>query len=332
MNRLFGNSMAIQKAREFAEKAAEVNSPVLILGPSGVGKEVMARAIHESSARAHKPFIAINCASLTEQLMESELFGHERGAFTGAMATKLGKFELANGGTLFLDEVGDISTALQAKLLRVLQEREYSRVGGVKLLKTDVRVIAATNQPIREMIHRGTFREDLFFRLNVLKIDMPRLVDRKEDIAVLLDLFWTKFSDEFGKRLVLSSEARDKLLHYSYPGNVRELQNVVERLFVLVENNASACPEALPSEINEFVPEPTPPTPPAVSLASLGEGGLNGYLDAMDERIIREAMAATGDNQVKAGKLLKTSRGSLQYKLKKYGLIQEMGGMQEKAA
>lgn len=320
-----GNSIFISKVKEFVSKVASVHSPVLILGPSGSGKEVLSKTIHETGPRSERPFIAINCASLTEQLMESELFGHEKGAFTGATQTKLGKFELASGGTLFLDEIGELSQNLQAKLLRVLQEKEFFRVGGVRQIKTTARVIAATHRQLKEMVKQGTFREDLFFRLNILTFEMAALVERKEDLPELLDFFWKKHTREIGRRLTLSEGAHEKLLRYSYPGNIRELQNVLERLVVLGPDSGIVGIENLPPEISGEIrggavskaathPISTDGFDEAVGM------GLTEYLDHHEELMIQKAMEVCGYNQIRAAELLKINRGTLQYKLKKYGI------------
>lgn len=308
--RLIGKSQAMSTAREFIRKVAAVPSPVLLLGPSGSGKEVIAKAIHESGPRATRSFIAINCASLNEQLMESELFGHEKGSFTGATSAKPGKFELAKGGTLFLDEVGELTSGLQAKLLRVLQEREFFRVGGVRQIQSDARVIAATHCPLKGMVKEGTFREDLYFRLNVLTYEISPLCERSEDIPLLVDALWERMAKELGKHCQLEPETREILIHYSYPGNVRELQNVLERLLVLSRKTAS--PDLLPPEFLSSSPNPE-------STAQLNSQGLSDRLDDLERTLIIQAMESSRHNQVRAAELLRVTRGGLQYKLKKYG-------------
>lgn len=314
-DRIIGCSEAINRVKAFVHQVSPISSPVLLLGESGTGKEVVARAIHECSPRGKHPFVPINCASLSEPLMDSELFGHEKGAFTGAVSTKPGKFELAKSGTLFLDEIGELSPALQAKLLRVLQEKEYFRVGGVQQIRTDARVIAATHRNLPEMVKQGRFREDLFFRLNVLSIELTPLRRRPEDIPLLVDLFWQKMCRDLDKQLQLSDTARENLLRYSYPGNVRELQNTIERLIVLGSPFASVEPLALPSEYGAGH-VPSSPIPPKLDLTLSFEE----LLDAFERRILVEALHATKGNQKAAGKMLKLSRGALQYKLKKHGL------------
>ena len=231
---MVGNSPAMQEVFKTISKVAPVESTVLLLGESGTGKELAARAIHQNSPRAQKPFVAINCAALTETLLESELFGHEKGSFTGAMAQKKGQLEVADGGTAFLDEIGEMAPTLQAKLLRVLQEREFMRVGGIRPVKVNIRVIVATNRNLNERVKAGTFREDLFYRLNVVSVTMPALRERGDDILLLAEYFANKYSLQC-KRTVrgLSPEARACLLNYDWPGNVRELQNAIERAIVL---------------------------------------------------------------------------------------------------
>jgi DNA-binding NtrC family response regulator len=229
------NSLMVETVEE-AKKAAASKSTVLLLGESGTGKEIFARSIHEWSDRRLKPFVAINCVGLSKELLESELFGHEKGAFTGAHQRKKGKMELANGGTVFLDEVGDIAPELQTKLLRFLQEREFERVGGTEPIAVDLRIIAATNRALEQAVKNGAFREDLYYRLNVIAITLPPLRDRKEDIPLLADYFLERFSSETKKHFSgISADAQERLLAYPWPGNVRELANVVERAVVLGE-------------------------------------------------------------------------------------------------
>jgi two-component system, NtrC family, response regulator AtoC len=231
---VIGKSAAMNGALEVARKAAVTRSTVLVLGESGTGKEIFARAIHKWSDRANQPFIAINCVGLSKELLESTLFGHERGAFTGAVEQKKGKIELAHGGTVFLDEVGDILTELQTKLLRFLQEREFERVGGTRAIRVDVRIIAATNRDLHGLVKEGCFREDLYYRLNVIPISLPPLRERREDIPDLANFFIKRFSFETKKNFNdIGQDARDKLIAYDWPGNVRELANVIERAVVL---------------------------------------------------------------------------------------------------
>ena len=230
---IIGSSMEMKKALAVAKNAAENKSTILLLGESGTGKELFAHAIHSAGPRNEKPFITVNCAAIPENLLESELFGHEKGSFTGAIKDKIGRFELANGGTIFLDEIGDMNPALQSKLLRVLQEFEFERVGGIKTIKVDVRVIAATNRNLRQLVQDGQFREDLFYRLNVVEINIPPLRKRKDDLEILCRSIIQKLNRKMGKKVqALSSNAVQVLKSYHWPGNVRELENVLERVMV----------------------------------------------------------------------------------------------------
>ncbi len=248
---MLGKSAAIKKVLAFIGKVATSDTTVLITGESGTGKELAARAIHLNSRRSEKPFVAINCAALSENLLESELFGHERGAFTGAVAQKPGKIELANYGTLFLDEIGEMGLSLQTKLLRVLQEREFERVGGLKTLKADIRLVTATNRDLESEVKNGNFRQDLFYRLNVVRLTMPGLRERKEDILLLAESFTEKFAAKINRRVRgISAKAKKLLLNYDFPGNVRELENVIERAIVLGDSDW-ILPEDLPETLWE---------------------------------------------------------------------------------
>lgn len=236
--RLIGSSSKMQKLREQIEMAAKSNSRVLILGESGSGKELVAHLLHEKSNRAGKPFIEVNCAAIPQELIESELFGHEKGSFTGAFERKKGKFELANEGTLFLDEVGDMSLTTQSKVLRVIETQEFQRVGGSKSIKVDVRIISATNKDLFEEVKKGTFREDLFYRLNVIPITVPPLRERKEDIPELVEYFLEYFATEYGQKpKKITPEALKAIENYNWPGNIRELRNVIERLVIMTQSN-----------------------------------------------------------------------------------------------
>jgi transcriptional regulator with PAS, ATPase and Fis domain len=284
-------------------KVAGTDSTVLITGKSGTGKELAARMIHELSPRKEQPFIAVNCAALTETLLESELFGHEKGAFTGAVARKRGRFELADGGTIFLDEIGETSPSMQSKLLRVLEERKLVRVGGVDLIDIDVRVIAATNRNLKEQVKNGNFREDLFFRINVFPIEMPNLSERKEDIIELSKSFLKDYPHPD-----LSQEVTDLLLAYDWPGNIRELRNVLERAMIL------AGGEPLTAEDFNLDVDDTP----LVSNQSpgLSEGGL----EQTEKKMILEALEKAGGNKTEAAKLLKISRRRLYSRMKVHGI------------
>jgi two-component system NtrC family response regulator len=295
---------------------ASSKATVLITGESGTGKELIARAIHQYSNRSQKTFVSVNCAALTETLLESELFGHERGAFTHAVALRKGRFELADGGTLFLDEVAEMSPALQVKLLRVLQEMEFERVGGNRTIKVDVRVVAASNRDLKEEMEGSRFREDLYYRLNVVRLHVSPLRQRREDIPLLAAHFINKYAQENVRGKVrITPEALKLLAHYPWPGNARELENVMERAVILCGNNL-ITPQDLPGElapraaeakldIDTFIPLHTP---------------LPEALEAIEEQMIRRALARSGQVQVRAAELLGITKSLLQYKLKKYHL------------
>lgn len=295
---IVGKSAEMNRALELARKAASSKATVLLLGGSGTGKEIFARAIHNWSERNDKPFIAINCVGLSRELLESDLFGHEKGAFTGAHQLKKGKMELAHGGTVFLDEVGDISPDLQTKLLRFLQEREFERVGGTKPIRVDIRIIAATNRDLDGAVREGRFREDLYHRLNVIPITLPPLRERRDDIPVLAYFFMQRFSLEAKKNFTeISQEAQEKLLAYDWPGNVRELANVIERAIVLGQG-PKITPSDLPPRISSAQSITTRPD----SLA---------YREAMDDtkrELIRRALSRTLGNRAAAAKLLGLQR------------------------
>jgi Nif-specific regulatory protein len=248
---MVGESPRMREVYQFISRVAKMDSTVLISGESGTGKELVARAVHRNSSRAHKPCVAINCAALAESLLESELFGHEKGAFTGAVVQKKGKLEVAEGGTVFLDEIGELAPLLQAKLLRVLQEREFERVGGTRTIKLDVRLITATNRDLEEEVKAGRFREDLYYRLNVVSLRMPSLKDRRSDISLLASYFAAKFAKRSNRAILgISPQARAYLLNYDWPGNVRELENAIERAVVLGSSEL-ILPEDLPESILE---------------------------------------------------------------------------------
>ena len=231
---LVGESMPVRGVLQFISKVAPTDATVLLSGESGTGKELAARAIHQNSKRFDKPFMAVNCAALAESLLESELFGHEKGSFTGALAQKKGRLEIADGGTVFLDEIGELSPALQVKLLRVLQEREFERVGGTRTIKVDIRLVTATNRNLEEAVSDGSFRQDLYYRLNVVSLEMPPLRERQTDIPLLASYFAAKYSEKCNRRVTgISTEAQARLVNYDWPGNVRELENAIERAVVL---------------------------------------------------------------------------------------------------
>src|SRR6202522_786694 len=305
-------STKMQEVLATVDRVAPTNSTVLLGGESGVGKDLIARAIHEKSRRAAGPFIKINSTAIPENLLESELFGYERGAFTGANASKPGKFELADKGTLFLDEIGDVPLAIQVKLLRVLQEREFERLGGTKTLKVDVRLIAATNRDLREALEQGTFREDLYYRLNVVPIDIPPLREHKEDIPDLVNLFVERFTKDSGradKITGISPAAMQHLVGHYWPGNVRELQNVIERACALATGKqleASDIQLDSPRNRNN-----------AASDRFLPDGMT---LEQWEDEMIREALKRAGGNKSQAARLLGLSRNALRYRLSKIGI------------
>jgi transcriptional regulator with PAS, ATPase and Fis domain len=314
--RVIGSTRRWKDVLTQAARVAQTETTVLLTGESGTGKEVIARFIHHGSKRSNGPFIAINCAALPDQLLESELFGHERGAFTGAVAAKPGRIEQANGGVLFLDEVGEMSPAVQAKVLRVLEQREFLRLGGTKLQRADIRVIAATNRDLMAAIRRAEFREDLYYRLGVFEIALPPLRERPEDIVELADSFLDEIGQIVGRPAAgISPEARDQLTAYHWPGNVRELRNAIERAVILADGS-SIRPEHLPV---------TTPRPLAVAgdlggSAALPAGGVN--LEAIERSFVVKALAQARHNKTRAAKLLGLTRAQLYTRIEKYGLAE----------
>lgn len=306
---LIGTSSAMLTVLEQALQVAATRTTVLIRGESGTGKELIAELIHRNSERAAGPFVKVNCAALPESLIEAELFGHERGAFTGAVARRKGRFELAEGGTLFLDEIGEISPAIQVKLLRVLQQREFERVGGTETLQCDVRLIAATNKNLEQAIANKTFREDLYYRLNVFTICVPPLRERKPDILLLADHFVEKYAREHGKMVKrISTPAIDMLMSYHWPGNVRELENVIERAVVM-------CDDAV------IHGHHLPPTLQTAEGSGTGlTQSLSSALASLEREMIIEALKMTRGNQARAAVLLQTTERVVNYKVKKYGI------------
>jgi Nif-specific regulatory protein len=291
---MVGESPLLQRVYQIISKVAPTNSTVLICGESGTGKELVARAIHRNSKRADMPFIAVNCAALAETLLESELFGHEKGAFTGALIQKKGRMELADGGTIFLDEIGELSPALQTKLLRVLQEREFERVGGNRTIKVDIRVLAATNRNLQDAIDRKAFRQDLYFRLNVVELDMPALRDRREDIPLLANYFARKYADKCNRKILgISPDAHKRLFAYDWPGNVRELENVIERAVVL-----GTTDYILPDDLPEVLLES------AAASVSEGDSSFHDQVLRTKKQTILDAMKQTQGNYTAAAKLL----------------------------
>lgn len=304
---IIGNSTEMKKCINLAKRSAQSDSTVLLLGESGTGKELFAHAIHASSIRRENPFIKVNCAAIPETLLESEFFGYAKGAFTGAVKSKIGKFELAHGGTIFLDEIGDMSLLLQAKLLRVLQEMEFERVGGNQTIKVDVRVIAATNRNLRKLIREGKFREDLYYRLNVVEITIPPLRAHKEDLPALVNNLITKLNRKLGKNVKgLSKDAEEVLFSYDWPGNVRELENVIERVMVTADDEL-LTKKSLIQHVNQFRISPER----NIDLMPI---------DQMEEMLIRKAMAKYGNSvegKRRAAQALNISLATLYNKLKK---------------
>ncbi len=306
---LIGNSPLFQKLLKDIELAAPSDGRILIYGENGTGKEVVAKTIHFKSKRAHMPLVDVNCAAIPEELIESELFGHKKGAFTGATANKKGKFLIANGGTLFLDEIGDMSLKTQAKVLRALQENEITPVGDTKTYPVDVRIIAATNKNLQDEIEKGNFRQDLYYRLNVIELYVPSLRERIEDIPLLADFFIKKFAAE--KRIEpkeISNEAMNVLMSYSWPGNVRELQNLIERLMIMVPDD-KILPKHIPYPINKTTPE-------SEALLSLKEAK-----ESFEKEYITKVLKITHWNISQASKLLGIERSYLHKKIKKYEIV-----------
>ncbi|HEX8472517.1 MAG TPA: sigma-54 dependent transcriptional regulator [Pyrinomonadaceae bacterium] len=316
-------STEMEAVKKMILKVARSSSTVLIRGESGTGKELIARAIHTQSPRAAEMFQAVNCAAINENLLESELFGHERGAFTGAHAEKKGLFEVADKGTLFLDEIGELDITMQAKLLRALQEREIRRVGGTRAIKIDVRVVAATNRDLRAMVSDGRFRDDLYYRINVLSIDVPPLRERRDDIPVLISFFLKKHTRNTS-RLVrgLTPEARTVMTDYAWPGNVRQLESAIERAILLAESDLITV-EDLPLEVRQET------RPTSESGFKLPPEGVN--FEDVERNLLEQAMSRTDYNITKAAKLLGLTFRTLQYRLEKFGIkrADKHGGAEE---
>jgi len=298
-----------------AGRSANSKASILIYGESGTGKELVAKAIHYTSPRKDAPLVSVNCAALNENLLESELFGHEKGAFTGSDKQRKGRFEQADNGTIFLDEVGEIPLTIQVKLLRVIQEREFERVGGNQTIRVDVRVITATNKNLEKMVSDGTFRQDLFYRLNVISISIPPLRERRSDIPPLVSYFVSKFASENNKEIEsISKEAMDVLLKYNYPGNVRELENVIQRAVVMTRGKILTTDD-LPIYMKSNKSED-------VLTTEKGRRSLDEIVEELERKLISEALEQTLGNQSKAAESLGISERNLRYKLKKYGMKQ----------
>jgi len=311
---IIGKSKPMLKIYEMIGKVSQSKASVMITGPSGTGKELIAKAIHYNSPRRNRPFISINCGALTETLLESELFGHERGAFTGAVTMKKGRFELADGGTLFLDEVGEMPPSLQVKLLRVLQEMEFERVGGTKTIKVDVRILAASNRRLKEDVENGIFREDLFYRLNVVHIEVPPLKERVEDIPFLVAHFVEKFRPPNNRKIELDPEVWKALYSYGWPGNIRELENTIERAVVMDSSGVIHLGD-LPDEISgsqeeldldRFIPV---------------NARLQKTLETIEENLIRRSLSYCNNVQSHAAEMLGITKSHMQHKMKKYNIV-----------
>jgi Nif-specific regulatory protein len=318
---IIGQSKIMQEVFNQIDKVAPSRATTLLLGESGTGKELVSRAIHQASTRDDKPFIKVNCASLPETLLESELFGHEKGAFTSAVAAKKGRFELADGGTLFLDEIGELNLALQAKLLRVLQEKQFERLGGTRTITVDVRVIAATNKSLEKAVAEKTFREDLYYRLNVVPIVLPPLRERREDIPLLLEHFLKESNANNARKVRLSKPIMDFMMTYNWPGNVRELQNLIERLVILADNQAVKM-EDLPSYMLVESEEKTgsAPAEPATDEIPPKSAGRARSLKDLEREEIEAALKRHGWVQARAARELGLTQRQIGYKVKKYGL------------
>jgi DNA-binding NtrC family response regulator len=305
-------SPKMETVKKMVLKVARSNSTVLVRGESGTGKELIARAVHNQSPRATEMFQAVNCAAINENLLESELFGHEKGSFTGAHAEKKGLFEIADRGTLFLDEIAELDVGIQAKLLRALQERKIRRVGGTHEINVDVRVIAATNRDLRAMVSDGRFRDDLYYRINVLSIDVPPLRERREDIPVLIEYFLKKHTKNTSRLVTgLTAETRKLMNDYSWPGNVRQLESAIERAILLSEGD-QITPDDLPTEVRQEV------GPAAEGAFKLPAEGIN--FEEVERNLITQAMEQTDYNITRAAKLLGLTFRTLQYRLEKFGI------------
>jgi two-component system, NtrC family, response regulator PilR len=314
---LIGKSRKMQEVYDLIAKVAESVATVLVVGESGTGKELAAKAIHYNSPRRSAPFVAVNCGAIPDTLIESELFGHTKGSFTGATGDRPGLFEQAEGGTLFLDEIGEVPLLLQAKLLRVLQEREFRRVGGSGALKADVRIVAASNRNLEEQVREGSFREDLYYRLNVVQVRMPSLKERLEDIPFLVEHFYKKYSIWSGATDIITPEALQTLFNYPFPGNVRELENLLERCVVLGNRVISA--DCLPATVRDYR------VPSAPDEIFIPDGGfdLQAYLDSLEKKLLVQSLAKCGGVKKKAAALLGMTFRSFRYRLAKFGMDEE---------
>ena len=311
---IVGQSKPIRDVFRLVDKVAATDSTVMIYGESGTGKELIARAIHQTSPRRQNPLIPVNCGAIPEELLESELFGHEKGAFTSAIRTRIGRFEMADGGTIFLDEIADMSPRLQVKILRVLQEHQFERIGGTKTINVNIRVITATNKDLRQAVEQGRFREDLFYRLNVIPITVPPLRERQADIPLLVEHFLDRFQQIRGEDLrTIDNEAMAKLMAYEWPGNIRELENIIERMVILAENQTLSVRD-LPQRISQAVPATGTP-----GFIEITEDGIdfNQVVSDFENNLLLQALDKSDWVKNKAAKLLKLNRTTLVEKLKK---------------
>lgn len=324
---IIGQSTSLKRVFSVLEKVSPTDSTVLVTGESGTGKELLVRALHRNSRRRNKPFIPVNCGAIPKELIESELFGHEKGAFTHAIRSRAGRFEIADGGTIFLDEIGELDLTLQVKILRVIQEKEFERVGATTTTKEDVRIVAATNRDLEEEVAQGRFREDLFYRLNVIPIHLPPLREREGDILLLVDHFLRTFCEQKQRTLLrLTRQARDMLLAYPWPGNVRELENFMERISILCDNDEVEITD-LPEKVLRVVglqpPAAAPPParngfswPRLEDLRGRNQG-LKEFMDEIEERLLHEALESSNGVKNQAAELLGIKRTTLIEKLKK---------------
>ncbi len=319
-------SPEMDRVKKLILKVAKSNSTVLIRGESGTGKELIARSIHNNSLRTDEIFQAVNCAAINENLLESELFGHEKGSFTGAVSEKKGLFEVADGGTLFLDEIGELDISLQAKLLRALQEKQIRRVGGTRELNVDVRVVAATNRDLLKMAQEGSFREDLYYRLNVLSIEIPPLRERRSDVKLLIEYFIKKHTRDSNRKISIAPDARRLLEDYSYPGNVRQLESAIERAILLCENDTITM-EDLPPEMTQG--RASVASGAVDTMFKLPPEGVN--FEDVERSLIMQAMERTDNNITKSAKLLGLTFRTLQYRLEKFGFKRDGADEEEEA-
>lgn len=307
---IIGKTKSMKKIFEEIRNVAKSNATILIYGETGTGKELIAQAIHNESKRKGKPFVAVNCAAIPETLLESELFGHEKGSFTGAIRQKKGRMELADSGTLFLDEIGDISPTMQVKLLRAIQEKEFERVGGEETLKVDVRIIAATNRPLQDLVHSHKFREDLYYRLSVIPIRLPSLRERKDDIPALINHFLNRLNQRKSLQKTISKEAVELLTQYTWPGNIRELENIIERLFITTLDS-----EISVNQVSRYLGH-------NYHLSENYENiPLDDALYSLEKKLIVQALRDAKGVKNRAAKILGIRTSALYYKLEKFGLI-----------